>query len=131
MDRSQDHEESQDATQEDSTQDDTAQDRPTQDDPTSEESNQDGGGSSGAGQGENGHPLDALQPDPMSSPLRRLNIIQDDLADLGNATGEMARMMRHGDSDGIPALLAMTHLAVRGLKQDVKDVREHIRRVSS
>jgi hypothetical protein len=39
----------------------------------------------------------------------------------------MRTAMRKGDTEGIPSLLALTPLAVRGLRADVQDVREEVR----
>jgi hypothetical protein len=131
MDRPPDEEENQNATPEDNAQDNAAQDDSTQDDSAQEELGQEEPGQQepgqhGAEQDENDNPLAAL--DPTRKPIRRLVAIDEDLMDLGKATSELAHMMRKGDSEGIPALLAMNHLAVRALGEDVKDVRDYIRK---
>jgi hypothetical protein len=76
-------------------------------------------------QDESANPFAALSS--AEKPVRELNVIDEDLGDLEEATGEMAHRLRKGDSEGLAPLLRMTHLAVRGLRQDLRDVREHIR----
>jgi len=77
------------------------------------------------GQDESANPFAALSS--AEKPAYELNVIDEDLGDLEEATGEMARRLRRGDSEGLAPLLGMTHLAVRGLRQDLRDVRERIR----
>jgi len=111
MDRPQGQDDKQDdTTQDDATQDDTAEGGTTQDD---------------TGRDESANPLANLSS--AERPVRQLNVLDENLKGLGQATSEMAHMMRKGDTEGIPPLLATVHLAVRGLRADVQDIREEVR----
>jgi hypothetical protein len=99
----------------DDKQDDTAENETAQDDTTQDDTGRD----------ESANALANLSS--AERPVRELNILEDNLKDLGQATSEVAHMMRKGDTEGIPPLLAMAHLAVRGLRADVQNIREEIR----
>jgi hypothetical protein len=104
----------------DDKQDDTTQDDATQDDTVEDETARDD-----TGRDQSANPLANLGS--TERPVRELNVLDENLRDLGQATSEMAHMMRKGDTEGIPSLLATVHLAVRGLRADVQDIREEIR----
>jgi len=109
---------------------DTAQEKTAPNDTAGDDTGGDDTGREDTGQedtrqDESANPFAALSS--AEKPVRELNVIDEDLGDLEEATGEMAHRLRRGDSEGLAPLLRMTHLAVRGLRQDLRDVREHIR----
>jgi len=99
---------------------DTAQEKTAQNDTARDETEQED-----TGQNENANPFAGLSF--AERPVHELRAIEEDLGDLEKVTGEMAHRLRKGDSEGLAPLLGMTHLAVRGLRRELRDVRERIR----
>lgn len=125
QDDSQDQGDKQDTTQDQTAQGNTARENTAGDDTAGNGTERDDTERKDTGRDENANPLASLSS--AEQPVRELNAIDKDLQDLEEATGEMAHRLRKGDSEGLVSLLRMAHLAVRGLRRDLGDVREHIR----
>lgn len=119
-----------DTAQSDTARSDTAQEKTAPNDTAGDDTGREDTGREDTGQedtrqDESANPFAALSS--AEKPAYELNVIDEDLGDLEESTGEMARRLRKGDSEGLAPLRRMAHLAVRGLRQDLQDVREHIR----
>lgn len=104
---------------------DTTRDHAAQGDTDQDDTPEDDNAQDDVGQDKSSNPFAALSS--TKEPVRKLGVLNEELGDLERATDEMTRMVRRGDSESIPSLLATVHLAIRGLRGDVQDIREHIR----
>lgn len=104
---------------------DTTRDHAAQGDTDQDDAPEDDNAQDDVGQDKSSNPFAALSS--TKEPVRKLGVLNEELGDLERATDEMTRMVRRGDSESIPSLLATVHLAIRGLRGDVQDIREHIR----
>jgi len=109
----------------DTTQDRTAGEKTAPNDTAGDDTGGDDTGREDTGQDESANPLAGLSF--AERPAYEFRAIEEDLGDLERVTGEMAHRLRKGDSEGLAPLLGMTHLAVRGLRRELRDVRERIR----